>query len=129
MGAYPERKRPVYLNLLKIRQPIGAIVSILHRVTGVLLVLLLVPALYAFDLSLRGPTDYQRVTEVLSTAGGRLASLLVLWLFVQHFYSGLRLLLLDLNIGVRIDVARRSAWLTLAASVVTIVLLGAALIL
>lgn len=70
MGAHPERKRPVYLNLLKIRQPIGAIVSILHRVTGVLLVLFLVPALYAFDLSLRGPIDYQRVSEALSTAGG-----------------------------------------------------------
>lgn len=129
MGAYREQKRPVYLNLLKIRQPIGAIVSILHRITGVLLTLLLVPALYAFDLSLRGPADYQGVAEVLSTAGGRLVSLSVVWLFAQHLYSGVRLLLLDLNIGVRIDYARRSARLTLVASAITVLVFGACLIL
>lgn len=129
MGANPERMRPVYLNLLKIRQPIGAIVSIIHRVTGVLLVLLLAPALYVFDLSLSSPADYQRVADALSTVGGRLVSLVVVWMFVQHLYSGVRLLLLDLNIGVRIDRARRSAWLTLVASGVTVIAIGAWVIL
>lgn len=124
MGAYPERKRPVYLNLLKIRQPIGAVVSIIHRVTGVLLVLLLAPALYAFDLSLRSPADYQRVAEALSSGGGLLVSLAIMWMFIQHLYSGVRLLLLDLNIGVRIDRARRSAWITLLASGITVIVIG-----
>lgn len=124
MSAYPERERPVYLNLLKIRQPIGAIVSIVHRITGVVLSLLLAPALYAFDLSLRSPADFRHVAEVLSGWSGRLVALLVLWMFAQHLYSGIRLLLLDLNVGVRIDVARRTAWLTLAASAATVVALG-----
>jgi succinate dehydrogenase / fumarate reductase cytochrome b subunit len=128
MGVYPARKRPVYLNLLKIRQPIGAIVSIIHRITGVLLTLLIAPALYAFDLSLRSPADYQRVTDALSSGGGRLASLVVLWMLVQHLYSGARLLLLDLNVGVRIDLARRSAWMTFVASGITVIAIGALVI-
>lgn len=128
MGAYPERKRPVYLNLFKIRQPIGAIVSIIHRVTGIALSLMLAPALYAFDLSLRSPADYQRVADALSTVGGRFGSLVLVWMLVQHLYSGVRLLLLDLNVGVRIDVARRSAWLTLLASGVTVMMIGVLLI-
>src|SRR5581483_6324974 len=93
----PDR-RPVYLNLFKIRQPIGAIVSITHRVTGVLLVLALWPALRFVERSLASPDEYARVIEWCRSPLGRLVVLAVLWLFAQHFYSGVRHLLLDIDV-------------------------------
>lgn len=49
------KKRPVHLDLLHIRLPVGGVVSILHRVTGVALVLSLPAAIFLLRESLRSP--------------------------------------------------------------------------
>jgi succinate dehydrogenase / fumarate reductase, cytochrome b subunit len=116
--------RPVYLNLLAIRQPIGAIVSILHRITGAVLSLLTPFALWALQASLQSPAGFEHVRALLSSGLGRAAWLLGLWMVVQHLYSGIRHLLIDIDVGVEIHPARRTAWLTLLASVVTVAIIG-----
>ncbi len=116
--------RPVYLNLLLIRQPIGAIVSILHRITGAFLALLTPFALWALQASLESAPRFEQVRAMLSGGLGRAAVLLALWLLVQHLYSGVRHLLIDIDVGVELHSARRSAWSTIIASVITVVLLG-----
>jgi succinate dehydrogenase / fumarate reductase cytochrome b subunit len=117
-------KRPVYLNLLQIRLPIGGVVSIIHRATGALLVLLIPYALYLLQASLESPMRFEQVRATLASGFGRLALLLALWVLVQHFYSGLRHLFMDIDVGIDLAVARRNAWLTLVASVSTVALLG-----
>lgn len=116
--------RPVYLNLLLIRQPIGAIVSILHRITGAFLALLTPFALWALQASLESAARFEQVRAMLSGGLGRAAVLLALWLLVQHLYSGVRHLLIDIDVGVELHSARRSAWSTVIASIITVVLLG-----
>ncbi len=118
------KKRPVYLNLLLIRLPIGGIVSILHRITGAFMVLLIPLALYALQTSLESPMRFEQVRVWLISGVGRVAFLLALWVLVQHLYSGVRHLLLDVDIGIEKLAAGRSAWLTLGASVITAALLG-----
>lgn len=118
--------RPVFLNLFQIRLPIGGVVSILHRITGVFLVLTLPALLYGLQHSLSGPAEYAAVTAKLSGPCARALLLLLLWVFVQHFFSGIRHLLLDLDIGTEKNSARRLAWLTLAASGLIVLLLGLA---
>ncbi len=118
------KKRPVYLNLLLIRLPIGGIVSILHRITGAFMVLLIPLALYALQTSLESPMRFEQVRVWLISGVGRVAFLLALWVLVQHLYSGIRHLLLDVDIGIEKLAAGRSAWLTLGASVITAALLG-----
>jgi succinate dehydrogenase / fumarate reductase cytochrome b subunit len=118
-------RRPIYLNLFRIRLPVAGVVSILHRLSGVLLVLLLPGALYLLDLSLRDPAAFAGCLAWLSSRTGKLLALLTFWLLAQHFFSGLRHLLLDIDIGVGKIAARRSAWLTLAASLSTVVVIGA----
>ncbi|MEL6750123.1 MAG: succinate dehydrogenase, cytochrome b556 subunit [Pseudomonadota bacterium] len=54
-------KRPVHLNLTKIKLPIGGITSILHRITGVYLFLALPVLLYLLDQSLHTPEAMQYV--------------------------------------------------------------------
>jgi succinate dehydrogenase / fumarate reductase cytochrome b subunit len=119
-----QKKRPVYLNLLQIRQPIGAVVSILHRITGAVMVLLIPCALYALQASLESPIRFEQVRASLAGGVGRIGLLLGLWILIQHLYTGIRHLFMDVDVGVERSVARRSAWLTLFASVITVALLG-----
>jgi succinate dehydrogenase / fumarate reductase cytochrome b subunit len=103
------KHRPVYLNLFAIHLPITGLVSVLHRVTGVLSMLLVPVALVLLQRSLDGESGYAQVRALMSGPAGRLAAVLAIWLFAQHFFSGLRHLLLDLDIGVALSSARRSA--------------------
>ncbi|HEC13906.1 MAG TPA: succinate dehydrogenase, cytochrome b556 subunit [Acidiferrobacteraceae bacterium] len=120
---YTKKNRPVFLNLLLIRLPVGGVLSITHRITGVLLSLAIPAALYLFELSLSGEQGYQTVVGQISSPLGRLVALILVVIFVQHFLSGLRHLLLDLSIGEDRVAARRSAWL--AFIIVGLCVLGA----
>jgi succinate dehydrogenase / fumarate reductase cytochrome b subunit len=120
------RKRPVNLNLLQLtlQLPVGGVVSIIHRATGALLVLLIPYALYALQTSLQSPMRFEQIRASLASGFGRVALLLALWVLVQHLYSGIRHLFMDVDVGIELAAARRAAWLTLAASIVTVALLG-----
>lgn len=122
-----KNKRPVYLNLFKIRLPITGVVSIIHRATGALLVLLLPIALYLLQRSLQDPEVFARIASSVTTLPGRLVWLLIVWVFAQHFFSGVRHLLLDVDIGIERTKARHGAWLTFIATVVVVLLAGACL--
>lgn len=126
-GMEKNKTRPVFLNLLQIRLPVGGVVSILHRATGVLLVLVLPWLLYGLQQSLSGPAEYAAITARLTTLPAQILMLALLWIFAQHFFSGIRHLLLDLDLGMEKHAARRLAWLTLAASALVLVLAGIAL--
>ncbi len=120
-----KNKRPVFLNLLVIHLPIGGLVSILHRITGVFLVVLLPIVLYLLEHSLKSPVFFEALRRELATLPGRSAVLIIVWLSAQHLFSGIRHLLLDVDIGVGLRAARASAWVTLVAStLVTAVLAG-----
>jgi len=115
------KNRPVYLDLFAIHLPITGLVSVLHRVTGVVWVLLLPLALALLQRSLEGESGYAQVRALMSGVGARLVLLLALWVFAQHFFSGVRHLLLDLDIGVTLASARRSAlWIFIASAAVTL---------
>lgn len=117
-------KRPIYLNLIQIRLPIGGVVSILHRMTGVLLTLLIPLLFFMLQESLRDPDAFARYLAYFSSPLGRFNALLTFWLFVQHLLSGLRHLLLDLDVGIARTQARLSAWATLALSAASVVVIG-----
>jgi succinate dehydrogenase / fumarate reductase cytochrome b subunit len=119
-------KRPVYLNLVElgVRLPIGGKVSIIHRATGAVMALLTPFALWALQASLESPARFEQVKSMLSSGVGRTVMLFALWMLVQHLYSGIRHLLMDVDVGVDLQPARLSARLTLIASVTTVALLG-----
>ena len=120
-------KRPVYLNLLQIRLPVGGVLSILHRITGAFLVLLLPFALYMLQRSLQDPAVFTEIAARLATLEGRMVLLVIVWAFAQHFFSGIRHLLLDIGIADEKAAARRGAWLSFAATGFVVILTGACL--
>ncbi len=101
--------RPVFLNLLRIRQPVTAIASIGHRISGVLLFLSLPYLIWLLDRSLSGPQGYEVVAQQLSSPLSKLFLLLLAWSAAHHFFAGIRFLLLDVDLGIDLEVARKTA--------------------
>jgi succinate dehydrogenase / fumarate reductase cytochrome b subunit len=105
-----QSKRPVFLNLLRIRQPVTAVLSILHRLSGLIMVLAIPLLIYLLALSLESPEGYEQVSAVLSNPYMRILEVLLTWSLAHHLLAGIRFLLLDLDVGVQIRSARSSAW-------------------
>ena len=116
--------RPVYLNLFKIWLPVGGIVSIAHRVSGVLLVLALPYLIFTFQVSLAGEEGFSIARRCVSSLSGRIFTLIFVAMFAHHFFAGLRHLIMDLDIGVELSAARRSAWAVLVAVTAVVIYVG-----
>ena len=116
-------RRPKHLNLLKIRLPITGIVSIFHRISGVILFFSLPFAIYLLALSLRGSETFLQASEFFDNGIVKLLSVIVIYSLAHHFFAGLRFLLLDLDIGLSLKNARLTAWLVLTLGFVAFIFL------
>jgi succinate dehydrogenase / fumarate reductase cytochrome b subunit len=103
--------RPVFLNLLRIRQPVTAVLSILHRVSGVVLIILLPGLVYLLNLSLESSDGFARVAALLNSEPVRLLAVMLCWLLAHHLLAGLRFMLLDFDVAISRSAARKTAWL------------------
>lgn len=96
-----QKKRPVNrpknLNLLTIKLPINALVSILHRAAGVVLFLLLPLMLLALQQSLISEASYQALSQLFEHWLVKLFLIACSWAFFHHFYAGIRHLLQDVH--------------------------------
>jgi succinate dehydrogenase / fumarate reductase cytochrome b subunit len=111
------RRRPVYLDLPKIRLPVPGIVSILHRISGVLLFLVGIPLLLAgVGMSLASPESFAQLRGALAHPLSKLVLLVLAWGYIHHFCAGIRFLLLDVHRGIELAGARRTSVIVLAVS-------------
>ena len=102
--------RPVYLNLIAIRLPLPALISILHRASGALLFVLGIPLLlWGIQSSLASPDAYAQFRTTLAHPLAKLIALALAWAYIHHVLAGLRHLVLDLDIGTDLASARRSS--------------------
>jgi len=114
--------RPVFLNLLRIRQPVTAVVSILHRITGILMVLALPGLIYLLQTSLSSPEGFSQVAAILDSQIARIFAVLMSWALAHHLFAGIRFLILDFDVGLTKSVARKTAWLVHVSAAVVAVL-------
>jgi succinate dehydrogenase / fumarate reductase cytochrome b subunit len=130
------KQRPVYRNihitqLPHYRLPLAGLVSILHRISGALLFLLLPVVIWLFDLSVTSEVSYAHFTTVF-TAGWaglpgwlwKLIALALIWAYLQHFFAGLRHLWMDVTHSTGLGFGRQSAIVTLALTAILTVALG-----
>ncbi len=119
------KSKPVFLNLMQIRLPVAGVMSIIHRVTGVVMVLSIPLLLYLLDLSLSGPQGFADAAGLFGSLLVKLILFLFLWGLTHHLLAGIRYLLIDIDIGVDKPLFRQSAWAVIvAAPVLALVLLG-----
>ena len=123
----PQSARPKNLRLSSIRLPLPALVSILHRLSGVLLFLSLPTVVWLFGLSLESAAGYQQALAILDSVPVKLLLMGLIWAFLHHFIAGLRHLALDLHFGLELAQVRFTSKLVLAASLLLTLLAGATL--
>ncbi len=121
------RKRPKYLNLVEIRLPLAGFVSILHRVSGAGLFLMLPFLIYLLQLSLGSPQDFETFKAIVGHPLIKLILIGLLWAFLHHFCMGIRIVLLDVHVGVDLAQARGSALFVQVVSLLLTAILGARL--
>jgi succinate dehydrogenase / fumarate reductase cytochrome b subunit len=121
-----QKKRPKYLDLLKIRQPLPAVISILHRISGAALFFPGIPlVLWGMEAALNSPQGYNQLRSLLDNPLIKTVLILSLWFFMHHFCAGIRYLAMDLHYGVKLEQARFSSKAVLIAGFVLTLLVGA----
>jgi succinate dehydrogenase / fumarate reductase cytochrome b subunit len=135
------KKRPEFRNINALtdlpsyRLPAAGIVSILHRISGVLMFLLMPFIIWMFDTSVTSEYSFARFKAAFNSGLGfvpgwfvKLVALALIWAFLHHFIAGLRHLWMDVShTAVSKEFGKSSAVVTLALSVLLTLVLGAKL--
>jgi succinate dehydrogenase / fumarate reductase cytochrome b subunit len=135
------KKRPEFRNinafkdLPRYRLPVAGVVSILHRVSGVLMFVLLPFIIWLFDTSLSSEISFARFRSAFTNGLWifpgfliKLVALALIWAYLQHFFAGLRHLWMDVShAAVSKEFGAKSARFALVASLLLTVVLGARL--
>jgi succinate dehydrogenase / fumarate reductase cytochrome b subunit len=135
------KKRPEFRNinaftdLPKYRLPAAGIVSILHRISGALMFLLMPFIIWMFDTSVSSEISFARFKAAFNSGLGfvpgwflKLVALALIWAFLHHFIAGLRHLWMDVSHkAVEKGFGKTSAMTVLGLSVLLTLVLGAKL--
>jgi succinate dehydrogenase / fumarate reductase cytochrome b subunit len=121
------KQRPKYLNLAEIRLPLAGIASIFHRISGAGMFLMLPVLVYLLQLSLGTSDEFAAFKRIVEFLPVKLVLLGLLWALLHHFCMGIRVLLLDIHIGIEKESANLSAKIVFAVSIFLTLIMGAKL--
>ena len=121
-----QKVRPTNLDLTTIKQPISAIASILHRISGVVNFILVGFLLILLDFSLQSSNNYQLIVSFLHNY----LVIFIMWGFLTaltyHLFAGIRHMLMDLGYFEEIESGRKSAVVVMFITVIfSLIILGA----
>ena len=132
------RKRPEFRNINALkdlpsyRLPVAGIVSILHRISGFLMFLLMPLIIWMFDSSITSEISFAKFSAAFNMGIGfvpgwfmKLVALALIWAYLHHFIAGLRHLYMDMFHAVTKEFGKSSAIVTLVLSIGLTAVLGA----
>jgi len=116
-----DKKRPEFRNIhitqiVGYRLPAPGMVSIMHRVSGALMFLLLALVIWLLELSLGSELSFVRLKDVAAQWWAKLIFLVLVWALLHHLAAGIRYLLLDLHVGIEKAASVKSALAVFAVS-------------
>lgn len=134
-------KRPEFRNINALhdlptyRLPVAGVVSILHRISGAIMFLLMPFIIWMFDTSISSEVSFAKFTYVFSAGIGfvpgwfvKLVALSIIWSFLHHFVAGIRYLIMDVSHArVTKEFGKSSAQVTLVLSIALTLALAAKL--
>ncbi len=122
------KTRPKYLSLpallFEIRLPLPGWVSILHRISGLLLFCAVLWLLFMLDRSLASEAGFESVRRYAGLAPVKISLLALTWAYCHHFCAGIRFLFLDLDKGGDLGTARLTSVAVLVVSLALTAWLG-----
>ena len=140
MTELAKKKRPEFRNLnlfsdvRTYRLPLAGFISILHRVSGMLMFILLPLVIWMFDTSVSSEISFARFSAAFNVGLGfvpgwfiKLVTLALIWAYLHHLAAGVRHLYLDMSHKTTKDFGRQSAAATLVFSIGLTLILGAKL--
>lgn len=141
MTELEKKKRPEFRNIHALkdlpnyRLPPAGIVSILHRISGVVMLVLLPFIIWMFDASLSSEISFAKFKAVFNEGCGfipgwfiKLVALAIIWAYMHHLIAGVRHLFMDVNhAAVTKEFGHSSALIVLVLSIGLTIVLGAKL--
>lgn len=140
MTELAKKKRPEFRNLnlfsdvRTYRLPLAGFISILHRVSGMLMFILLPLVIWMFDTSVSSEISFGRFSAAFNVGLGfvpgwfiKLVTLALIWAYLHHLIAGVRHLYMDATHSVTKEFGASSAYVVLALSIGLTVILGAKL--
>lgn len=134
------KKRPEFRNIHALkdlpnyRLPAAGIVSILHRISGVIMFLLMPFIIWMFDASVSSEISFSRFKAAFNSGLWfvpswciKLVALVLIWAFLHHLIAGIRHLYMEVTHSLTKEFGKSSAIATLALSIGLTVVLGAKL--
>ena len=125
-----KKGRPEFRNVgigditSKYRMPPSAIVSILHRISGAGLFLMLPFLLYLLQESLLSETSFEHFRGIMSNVFVKIILLGLSWAYLHHFTAGVRHLFMDNHLALDKDAAQKTARWVLVVSLALTALVG-----
>jgi succinate dehydrogenase / fumarate reductase cytochrome b subunit len=124
------KPRPQFRNIgisqiASYRLPLAGKLSILHRLTGILLFLSLpLVVLPLFQRSLISEMGFEQFRDIATYPLVKIVLLVLIWGYLHHFCAGIRYLLLDVHVGLEKHAAQRSAGIVFAVSLLLTAVFG-----
>ena len=118
------KKRPVNLDIGTISFPITAIVSITHRVTGMVSLAGILILMWMLDVSLDSKESFNQLIGILANPLAKLVLWAVLAALAYHLVAGTRHLIMDMGIGETLEGGKLGAKAVVAFSIILIILAG-----
>lgn len=116
--------RPKNIDFSTLNLPLPAIISILHRISGIFVFLGVAVLLYLFDLSLQSEAGFGQVLEILSHSLSKFLVWAILASLLYHLIAGLKHLLMDMGVGETLHGALFGARLTVGLFFIAAALAG-----
>ncbi len=111
-------------NLLTIRYPFTAVISILHRLSGIFLFLLIPFLLWMLDIASGSSIGFDHIRTVLANPAAKLILWFILVALWYHLLAGIRHLLMDIGIGEGLRSARLSGGIAIIVTAIAAILMG-----
>jgi succinate dehydrogenase / fumarate reductase cytochrome b subunit len=116
-----KKSRPQFNNIgifdiVRYRMPLAGLVSILHRISGAFMFLLLPFILYLLDKSIMSEVSFTHMQGIASHWFVKLVILALSWSYLHHFAAGVRHLFMDMHMGITKEGSRRSSATVLTVS-------------
>ncbi|AMG36621.1 MULTISPECIES: succinate dehydrogenase, cytochrome b556 subunit [Achromobacter] len=125
------KPRPQFRNIglaqvaFSYRLPLAGKLSILHRISGILLFLCLPLVIVPlFAASVAAPQSFAWIASIAANPIVKLVFLVLIWGYLHHFCAGIRYLLLDLHLGIDKLSAKKSAGVVFGVSLALTLVFG-----
>ncbi|API87549.1 succinate dehydrogenase, cytochrome b556 subunit [Francisella uliginis] len=120
-------KKITNIDLMSIKSynfPVTAISSILHRISGVILIIAIPLAVVGMNYSLAGPSGYENTVAVLTKSWVSIFFWLFLSAITYHVYAGIRHMIMDIGFGESMKVAKLTSLIVIVLGVISAILWG-----